>query len=686
MLRYFLIVIALLLGSPVIRAQSFSSTTGNIPDDGSAVRFDIPVSGLPAQIDSGFGLLSVCINIVHTYANDLDIWLVAPDSTYIELSTGNGGSGQNYWSTCFADSVSTFISSASAPFTGTFRPEGPIYVANNSQDPNATWQLLIRDTYPFADAGILTAAAITFGANPPMGLLFVSSDLPILKINTNGQPIPDDPKVLALMQVIDNGPGIRNHPSDQPVFEGAIGIEIRGSSSQTFPKKSFGFETWDALGNDLDTALLGLPSESDWILNANFTDKTLMRNVMTYELSRNMGHYASRSRYCEVLLNGQYIGVYILMEKVKRGNERVDIAKLTAADTTGDELTGGYILKIDKTTGTATGGFTSQHPPTNGGPAPLIQFEYPDGTTLLPQQGQYIEQYCDSFENALYGAQFADPLNGYRRYIKLDTWVDYFLINEFAKNVDGYRISTFFHKAKDSDGGLLRMGPVWDYDISWRNADYYNGSVTSGYSYVFNYSGDPFQVPFWWSRLMQDPFFRNAVRCRWNDLRTNIFSTPNLHAWIDSMAIYLDESQARNFIRWPILGVYVWPNPSPLPPDYPGVVQELKNWVAQRGAWLDANLPGSCIPTGLSENPAWNEELAIFPNPATDETWVMNSENGNGSSIVRLYNLSGQLIREHRYQDDQRNIRVDLTGLAAGAFLVELDSGGTLKRTRLIKL
>ncbi|MFM1746211.1 MAG: hypothetical protein RLZZ630_2148 [Bacteroidota bacterium] len=686
MLRYFLIVIALLLWSNSTRAQSFSSTTGNIPDDGTAVRFDIPVSGLPAQIDSGFGLLSVCINIVHTYANDLDIWLVAPDSTYIELSTGNGGSGQNFWSTCFADSVSTFISSASAPFTGTFRPEGPIYVANNHQNPNSTWQLLIRDTYPFADAGILTAAAITFGPNPPMGFLFVSSNLPILKINTNGQPIVDDPKIPASFQVIDNGVGVRNQVSDQPAFDGQIGIETRGSYSQTLPKKSFGFETWDSLGNEIDTTLLGLPSESDWILNANHSDKTLMRNVMTYELSRAMGHYASRTRHCEVILNGQYLGVFILMEKIKRDNGRVDIAKLTAADTTGDELTGGYILKIDKTTGTATGGFTSQHPPTNGGPAPLIQYEYPDGNTLVPQQSHYIEQYCDSFENALYGVQFADPLNGYRRYIKLDTWIDYFLINEFAKNVDGYRISTFFHKAKDSDGGLLRMGPVWDYDISWRNADYYNGSVTSGYSYVFNYSGDPFQVPFWWSRLMQDPFFRNAVRCRWNDLRTNIFSTPNLHAWIDSMAIYLDESQARNFIRWPILGVYVWPNPSPLPPDYPGVVQELKNWVAQRGAWLDGNLPGSCIPTGLSENPAWNEELAIFPNPATDETWVMNSENGSGSSMVRLYNLSGQLIREHRYQDDQRNIRIDLTGVAAGAFLVELDSGGTLKRTRLIKL
>lgn len=684
MLRYFLLIGIVLHAFSSGNAQSFSGTTGNIPDDGTAVRFDIPVSGLPAQIDSGFGLLSVCINIVHTYTNDLDIWLVAPDSTYIELSTGNGGSGQNYWSTCFADSVSTVIYAATAPFTGTFRPEGSLYYANNGQNPNGTWQLLIRDTYPFADAGILTAVVVTFGPNPSMGLQLQSSNLPLLKINTFGQPIPDDPKILALLQVIDNGPGVRNQPFNTPAFEGAIGIEIRGSSSQTFPKKSFGFETWDALGNDLDTSLLGLPTESDWVLTANFTDKTLMRNVMTYELSRGMGHYASRSRYCEVLLNGQYLGVYILMEKVKRNINRVDIAKLTPADTSGDELTGGYILKIDKTTGTVSGGFNSQYPPINGGPTPLIQYEYPDGNVLMPQQSLYIEQYCDSFENALYGPQFTDPLNGYRRYIQLDTWVDYFLINEFSKNVDGYRISTFFHKAKDSDGGRLRMGPVWDYDICWRNADYYNGSSVGGYSYTFPYSSDPFQVPFWWSRLMQDPSFRNAVRCRWNDLRANLFATANLHAWIDSVALHLDESQTRNFIQWPILGVYVWPNPSPLPPDYPGVVQELKNWIAQRGAWLDANLPGTCIPTGINEHPEWKDDLALYPNPASGEAWVMTK--GTGSGIVRIHNPSGHMIRTYRYDTGAQDIRLDLTGLSAGIYLVELETGESVRRTRLVKL
>ena len=125
-----------------------------------------------------------------------------------------------------------------------------------------------------------------------------------------------------------------------------------------------------------------------------------------------------------------------------------------------------------------------------------MQFEYPEYDEILPVQASYIEQYCDSFENALYGPQYADPLTGYRKYVDLGSWVDYFLLNELSKNVDGYRISTYFFKQKDSDGGLLHMGPVWDYDIAWGNADYYGGDVSSGYSYIFNHPGDGNQVPF----------------------------------------------------------------------------------------------------------------------------------------------------------------------------------------------
>lgn len=682
-LNYFVVVL-LIVHSHCVVAQTFSSGGGSIPDDGNSIRFNLPVSGLPAAIDSSFGLKGVALNIMHSYVSDLNVFLVAPDSTYIELTSGNGGSGNNYLGTFFADTVSTSISNASAPFAGTFRPESPLYAANNGQNPNAVWQLLILDTYPFADAGTLLNWSLIFGANPPQGISFQSSNLPIIKINTSGQLIVDDPKITANMKIIDNGPGIRNYLTDTVYqYNGFIGIEIRGSSSQSFPKKSYGLETRDSLGENLDTSLFGMPSESDWILNANYTDKTLMRNVLSYELARSMGHYASRIQYCELFINGVYKGVYIFMEKIKRDNGRVDIAKITPSDTTGDDLTGGYLLKIDKTTGSSGPGFSSAYPPPNNGPTPTIQFESPDYSEILPVQAAYIEGYVDSMEQALHGPNFMNPLTGYRNYIDLNSWIDYFIISEFSKNVDGYRISTFFHKLKDSDGRVMKMGPVWDYDIAWGNADYYGGDVPSGYAYVFPSNNDGNQVPFWWNRLMQDPFFRNSVRCRWENLRDSLWSDAVLTAWVDSVGVLLDESQARNFTQWPILGVYVWPNPSPIPPDYAGVKQELKDWMTSRAAWLDNFLPGTCSLTSLEEKPFTSG--TAFPNPATDETWLLFPDEMFQRGVLNVYDAAGRLLSTQGIALQQGKHLLDVSGYDTGLLFVEFISESSSVRFKIMK-
>lgn len=665
-------------------AQTFSGFGGSIPDNGPAVSFPITVSGLPMIIDTTFGVIKVSINITHSYDSDLDIWLIAPDSTFIELSTGNGGSGNNYTNTNFYDTVPNFIENGNAPFAGSYRPEGVLSDVNNGQDPNGVWRLYIRDTYP-TDVGGLISWNITFGNNPPQGFQLASSNLPIIKINTLGQTIVDDPKTLAKMQIIDNGPGVRNFLSDTPnVYNGNIGIELRGSSSQGFPKKSFGLETWDSLSNDSAVSLFGMPSESDWILNANYSDKTLMRNVLSYDRSRAMGYYASRTQYCEVILNGRYIGVYIFMEKIKRDAGRVDIAKLTPNDTTGDDLTGGYILKIDKTTGAPGGGWTTLYNPPTGGPKPVIQHEYPDVADILPVQAQYIKSYCDSFEMALYGSNFSNPVTGYRHFVDVASWVDYFILNEFSKSVDGYRISTFFYKDKGSNGGLLKMGPVWDYDIAWGNADYNDGNVTSGYAYQYVHPSSGQQVPFWWNKLLQDPYFRNTLRCRWDDLRTNILSTAVLHNWIDSVGAYLDESQVRNFERWPILGVYVWPNPSPIPADYAGVKQELKDWITNRSNWLDANIPGNCSLAGLGNLNEPRTQLIAYPNPASESTWLLLPENFKGLADLNFYNELGQLISSEKITIQGKELFIDLQLLNQGMYLIEMRQGKTVYRAKLM--
>ncbi len=494
---------------------------------------------------------------------------MSPDSTFILLSSGLGGDGDNYFNTCFNGNIDNPIIKASAPFTGVFRPIGDLGAVNNGQNGNGTWRLVILDTWAWADQGTVLNWSITFNNQPSLPIPFESSSLPIVVINTHGQFIPDDPKMMADMGIIDNGPGALNHLTDPfNGYDGKIGIERRGSSSQMFPKRSFGLETWDEAGNDTSVSILGMPEESDWILNANYSDKSLMRNVMTYYLSRKSGQYAPRTRYCELFLNDQYWGIYIMMEKIKRDNDRVDIAKLDPWDTAGIDLTGGYILKIDKGTGGGGEGWTSSYPPPVHPQDQTIyfQYEYPEFADLQPQQIDYIQAYVDTFETVLYDyGQFreVEPHD----YMDLESFADYFILNELSKNVDGYRLSTFFYKDK---GGKLKMGPLWDFDIAWHNADYCDAYSYEGWAYRFGLvcPDDYWQVPFWWNKLMAYPEYVQTLRCNWEMARLTVISDDSLMAYIDGVADTLAEAQERNFFQWPILGYWIWPNPYPLAQTY----------------------------------------------------------------------------------------------------------------------
>lgn len=659
----------------LLYAQTFTATGDTIPDDGTATYFDLNVSGLvPSIIDTNFGLEGICLTINHTYDSDLDIFLIAPDSTVIEISTGNGGNGQNYAGTCFTDTVNNLISTGAAPFTGVYKPEGFLSSVNNHQNGNGIWRLYIHDTYPFADWGILQSWSLTFGNHPCKPFDFPSSNLPIVIINTLGQIIPDNPKITARMGIIDNGIGIRNYVNDTFTnYNGYIGIEIRGSSSQGFPKKSYGLDTRDSLDAPLDTPILNMPAEHDWILNANYTDKSLLRNTLTYQLSSWMGHYGVQYRYCELIINGQYQGIYILSEKIKRDQHRVDISKLTAADTTGDALTGGYIIKLDKTTGGSGAGWLSNYVPVNNGPHPYFQFEYPKEDSILPVQQAYIHSFVDSFENVMSAGNFANPLTGYPHFINDTSFIDFFLITELAKNVDGYRLSSYLYKNKNSSDPLLHAGPMWDFDIAWGNADYYGGSLTSGWQYLFNYSGDPFQVPFWWNKLLLDPVYTTKLKCRWNDLRATILDTMYLNHHIDSVAGMLDEAQQRNFTIWPILGVYVWPNPSPLPTTYTGCVAEVKSWLANRITWLDQHLAGNCSLAGMDETFAGRTAVAVSPNPfstATQFTIVGMSPGSNNELLI--YDLCGRELKQIKFSGNA--VELQREQLAAGVYLYKIFS------------
>lgn len=671
-----------------LSAQTFYGNSGLILDNQTLTK-NLSVSGLPNNINQvSFGLEQICLNINHTYDADLTIKLIAPDGTIIKLIDNNGGSGNNFSNTCLRSDVSTTIASGSAPFSGIYKPIEQIGLINNGQNPNGTWQLEVRDNST-NDQGTLNNWTLTFGTNPATATTFSSSNLPLVIINTpNNQNIPDEPKLQASMKIIDNGLGNINHLTDFPnAYNKLIGIEQRGSSSGGFPQKSYGFETRNTDGSILDTIILGMPMEHDWILYAPYNDKTCLRNNITYDLSSKMGHYAAKSKLCELVVNGQYQGIYYLMEKIKRDQNRVDIAKLLPTDNSGDELTGGYIFKIDKTTGNSNIAWTSNYPAADGSPI-NFQHHYPTYDVITPQQNAYIHSYVDSFENALNGPNYTDPLIGYRKYIKHKSFIDFMLLNEISKNVDGYRLSSFLHKEKNSNGGELRMGPVWDFNLAWWNADYCNGNLSTGWAYEFgNVCTGGFQVPTWWEIFMSDPWFQEEVKCRWTSLRQGVLSRDSLFHFIDSVALYIDEAKDRHFEKWPILGTYTWPNPSPIPADFAGEITALKQWIDDRTAWMDQNLPGICH-LSLAENTVFNN-LSLYPNPV-EESFTIELFASNPSELsLKICALNGAenaTLSGIPLVYGSNKVHVDLAdyNLPAGVYFVTLVSNQETKQLKFI--
>ncbi|MCX6310493.1 MAG: CotH kinase family protein [Bacteroidetes bacterium] len=688
MKKIYVSVCVIFIGVNVLFAQTFIGGGGPI-NDVSTNDFPVIVSGLvPSTIDTAnFGLESVCINLTHTWDADMEIRIIAPDGTSAILSSGNGGSGHDYTNTCFDNSAATNISQGGAPFTGSFIPQGQMGVVNNNQNGNGTWVLRVIDMYA-QDFGTMLNWSITFGNNPASYFSMQDSNLPIVMINANNQNIPDSPKISCDMGIIFNGVGNRNHITDPwNNYNGKIGIEVRGSSSQGFPKKSYGLQLWDSTSLPINHPILGMPSENDWCLIANYSDKSLLNNSLSYYLSRQMGWYAVRWRCVELIIDGQYMGVYLLTEKLKRDNARVNISKLNPTDTTGDQLTGGYIIKVDKTTSSSGAGWVSPFAPDTApnGQTIYFQYDYPSDVNINVPQQNYIQAYVDSFETTLAGPNFADTSIGYAHYMNVNSFIDYFLVNELSKNVDGYRLSTFFYKDRASHGGKITMGPVWDYDISWANANYCDGSVVSGWAYQFGNvcSGDYWQIPFWWDRLMQDPVFRDKVQCRWQELSQTLLSKQFLFNYCDSMAILLNESQQRNFTVWPILGTYVWPNPSPIPTTYQGEIDELKNWIDLRWDWLNANMPGNAANCNLNGIPsatsyATTQPLA-FPNPFANEINLSIFLPHEQPVKMELLNALGQVVQPIQLQQHAGGTQTIVfhpdASLPTGIYLLRITAG-----------
>ena len=405
-----------------------------------------------------------------------------------------------------------------------------------------------------------------------------TSNLPIIILDTLGHPDRPERDTSVRAKFFDVH-GARASAEAQPDYEGAGTIRLRGYTSRQLPKHSYTFHTVDSQSSQIKVPLLGLPPGSDWVLYAPYEDKTLMRDVLAYELTRQMGHYAPRTRYVELFIQNapsplsmrDYAGVYVLIEKIKRGKDRVNVAKLEPQDAAEPEITGGYIIKRDHGE-RASGHFRTQR----GGP---YFYVYPQAETITAKQKAWLRAYLNGFENALYGDDFQDPQRGYAGYLDVDAFIDAHWLIEMSKNIDGFRYSAYLTKDR---GGKLTPGPPWDWNRAFGNANYHEGWQTHGwYSNLLR----PQEIC-WYHRLKEDPHFNHRCAIRWFELRRQVLDIKSIQGRIDQLAGQLEEAQQRNFKRWPVLGQQVTCNYY-VGKTYAQEIQWLKTWIERRIGWID---------------------------------------------------------------------------------------------------
>lgn len=416
------------------------------------------------------------------------------------------------------------------------------------------------------------------------GQTFTDSNLPIVIITTDTNEdtgdlteIVDEPKVAASMKIIYHEDGSRNLVSDQDNdefldYDGRIAIEFRGSTSQNLPKKPYGFETReedDESNNNVE--LLDLPKENDWVLNSLAFDKSLIRDYLTYDLARDIGNYASRGRYCEVVVNGDYKGLYILGEKLKIDSDRIDIEDLEDDDNEFPNITGGYYTKADKTTG---GDPVAWSYVNSIGRNVNYIHDSPDPEDITPEQNAYIKNVFDDLESTS-SVENVSIENGYPSIIDIPSYIDFMLLNEFTSNVDAYQFSTFFHKDR---GGKLRAGPIWDFNLSYGNDLGQRPGRSRTDVLQFN-NGDNEGSDFW-ENLFNENTFNCYLNQRWGQITATgqPMNYAVLEDKIDDLVALLSEARLRENEKWNTLN------------GYETEIINLKNWIQNRITWINNNL------------------------------------------------------------------------------------------------
>lgn len=426
-----------------------------------------------------------------------------------------------------------------------------------------------------------------------------SSNLPLIVVDTYGVGFNGTTLTPVTAHFLQDN-GNRTFLTSRQDVAMRAGMRLRGQSSQGFPKNQYAFETWDESNDDRDYSIFGMPEESDWIIYGPYAEKAEIQNAFVYELSNEIGDYAVRTQYVEMFLNtdgvvtaSDYAGLYILMEKIKVDANRVAIEDIGPNNNSGSALTGGYLFSFDKDDPGEIDWITT-------GRGYRFHMITPDFETEATQaQKNYLTSYMNSLEAALYGANFTDPNTGYAQYLDVQTFINHHLIVELAKNIDGYRISTYYNKDRD---GKVKMGPVWDYNLSLSNANYLTGWDPAGwYDPLVGDASKPY-----FGRLFQDPNFTQRYIDTYFEYRRDVWSSDRLLDKVDDHVSLIYEAALRDHARWGRLGVYDWPNiyygigdpPHNSPANnhpartYRDEVQVLRQWLHDRLLWMDSQWLG----------------------------------------------------------------------------------------------
>ncbi|MDQ3678508.1 MAG: CotH kinase family protein [Actinomycetota bacterium] len=381
--------------------------------------------------------------------------------------------------------------------------------------------------------------------------------LPLVVLDTD-RAILKTRKITGRMRLMNHATNRVGAPANG--YDGFAGIEIRGHSSARFAKKSYAVELRDAAGENRNEKLLGMPSANDWALYASHSDKSLMRNVLAYSTARRLGGWAARTRYVELVLNGRYQGVYVLMETVKLDRDRVAAA--------GSGIGGRYLAEMTLDKQVPSKGAYFRTPVKRQ----AVVYHDPERKELSQQEAAYLRRVVGGAERALYrrGA------GSWRRQLHAPSAVDYVLLQELFKNADAFEASTFMFKGA---GATLKLGPIWDLDIAMGNSRRGTAASTAGWIT---------RNRVWGSRLLADPRFQRSLKLRWRKLRATGLRASVLQSASASVR-ELGPAANRNFRRWPVLSQRVWQEPM-LRGSYSAEVRGLRAWLNRRVAWLDRQL------------------------------------------------------------------------------------------------